>query len=42
MTDETTQGPDADDRTYEPPELTELGSVGQLTSETDTVSEPTK
>jgi hypothetical protein len=42
MTDDTRTEPDADDRTYEPPELTVLGTVGQLTSETDTISEDVK
>jgi hypothetical protein len=42
LADDTGIERDADDRTYEPPQLTELGSVGQLTSETDTVSEDVK
>ena len=42
MADDTRREPDADDRTYEAPKLEELGSVGRLTSETDSVSEDVK
>ena len=42
MTDETTRDLADDDRTYEPPELTVLGSVTELTSETDSISEDVK
>jgi hypothetical protein len=42
MTDVTTPEQADDDRSYEPPELSVLGDVGELTSETDSLSEPPK
>ena len=41
MADARTPEQDQDDRTYEPPTLTVLGAVRQLTSEVDS-SEPPK